>query len=122
MALAGLGLLAALSLARSALPLAAASPLAALALGHGLWLARREWRRPPCTLEFDAGGLVLIQDGRPPSPVPEPRLALRGALAALSWRAPDGRRRSLLWCADTMAAPQRRQLRLRLAAAPGDAP
>src|SRR5436190_12731610 len=61
--LAALGLLAALSVALSDLPIAGKSALSALALVYGLWLARREWRRPACALEIDVAGQLLMHRG-----------------------------------------------------------
>ena len=115
-ALAGLGLLAAISLGLSDLPPALALPGAVLAAGRGLRLARREWRRPRCTLQLEANGDAVIRTGAFEVPLAAPRLALRGVLATLSWRDPAGRRQSLAWCADTLPVPARRQLRLRIAA------
>src|SRR6187397_1000727 len=62
-ALAGLGVLGAISLGLSALPPAAKLPLGGLALGHGLWLARREWHRPACSLEIDPEGAAVMRTG-----------------------------------------------------------
>jgi toxin CptA len=115
-ALAGLGVLAAIALGVSALPLPAKPPLCALALGYGAWLARREWRRPACTVEFAADGSAVMRAGASCRPMRAPRLALRGALACLAWRDEDGRGHSHTWCADTLPPPARRLLRLRFGA------
>ena len=122
-ALAALGLLAALAIGLSALPLAFKPVLAALAAWHGLRLARQEWRRPPCSLEFGAPSepLLMRTGEQPAEPMLASRLALRGALATLAWREPGGRRRTLAWCADTLPVAARRQLRLRLSGQGGAA-
>ena len=114
LALLALGVLAALAVLLAELPLVVRLLLAAAALAHAALLARREWRRPPCTLEFDEGGARLMQAGGMASTLHSPRLRLRGVLASLDWRDGDGRRHALLWCADTLPVPARRQLRLRL--------
>ena len=117
-ALAALGSLAALSLALSDLPAGSKPVLAALALGYGFWLARREWRRPACMLEFDVSGQLVMRAGNGGHTVSAPRLSLRGVVAALAWRDESGRRHSLAWCADTLPVAARRQLRLRLSSGP----
>ena len=116
--LAALGLLAALSVALSDLPVAARTVLAAGASGYGWWLARREWRRPACELEFDADGKLLMRSAARELPLSAPRLSLRGVVASLAWRDENGQRQSLAWCADTLPAEARRKLRLHLAAEP----
>ena len=116
--LVALGLLAALSVALSDLPFAGKPALAALALGYGLWLARREWRRPACVLEIDGAGQLLMHEGAVASPMASPRLSLRGVVATLAWRDDSGRRQTLAWCADTLPVTARRQLRLRLSPGP----
>jgi hypothetical protein len=113
-----LGLLAALSIALSDLPAAGKPALAAFALGYGLWLARREWRRPACAFEIDGAGQLLMQRGGSATAMDSPRLSLRGVVATLAWRDERGRRQSLAWAADTLPASARRQLRLRLAPGP----
>jgi hypothetical protein len=115
-AFAGLGALAAIALSLSALPLAAKAPLAVLACWRGGSLARREWLRPRCTLEFDAeGGSAVIVRGGHSEAMLSPRLALRGPIAALAWRGEGGRRERLAWAADTLPPPARRRLLLRFA-------
>ena len=107
-------MLAAVSVALSDLPFACKPPLALAAFAYGLWLARREWRRPPRTLEIDAGGQLLMRSGGFASPVASPRLSLRGVVATLSWRDGKGRRESVVWCHDTLPLASRRALRLGL--------
>src|SRR5205085_12540981 len=63
LALATLGLLGAGCVLVSDLPVAAQVPLAPAALAYGLWLARREAQRPPCELELDGEGGVLVRRG-----------------------------------------------------------
>ena len=120
-ALASLGVLAALAICLAGLPPWLKPPLAVLAAWHGLRLARAHWRLPACSL-------LLADDGTPPvmqradacAELPGAQLSLRGPLAALAWRRPDGRRDALCWCADTLPPAARRELRLRLGA-PGRA-
>jgi toxin CptA len=112
-ALLGLGMLAALSLCLSALPLAVRLPLALIALGHGGWLARREALRPACWLQLDAegSGLALVYADRVER-LSQRQVHLRGPMARVSGVAGDGRRRHLLWWPDTLDAASRRRLRL----------
>ena len=117
-ALAGLGVLAAVSLALSALPPLLRWPLAALALARGWQLARREWRRPHCVLEFGLdGGEAVMRRGGHEEPMAQPQLAQRGVFAVLAWRDPAGARQALRWAADTLDPTTRRLLRLRFGAA-----
>ena len=119
-AFAGLGVMAAISLALSALPWPASFPLAALALGRGLQLARHEWRKPACQLEFPLeGGSPVIHGGGRSEVLSQAQLSLRGLLATLAWRDERGRAHALHWSADTLPRPARRRLRLRFA--PADA-
>jgi toxin CptA len=110
LALLALGSLAGASMLISELPVAWAWPLALLAVGQGARLAWSEWRRPPCAIEVDGAGVASIEG----SPLASTRLRLRGSLASLAWRDATGRRGTLAWCADTLPAPARRQLLLRL--------
>jgi toxin CptA len=111
-AYAGLGGFAAIALALSALPTGLKPALAALALLRGAWLARREWRRPGCVLEVQAGGAAVIRRAGREEALQSPRLALRGALATLRWRDAGGATQSLAWCSDTLPPRARRALRL----------
>jgi len=110
LALFALGLLGAAGAWLSDLPLVARSLLAAAALAHGTRLAWREWRRAPCALAFEGAALLTDAGLSLDSPV----LRLRGPLACLQARDPQGRRRTWLWSADTLPVSSRRQLRLRL--------
>ena len=118
-ALAGLGVLAAIALGLSGMPAWLKPALALLALWHGARLARDEWRSPRRLLELGAGSEppMLIGGGLRQS-IPDARLRLRGALATLAWRDESGRRQSLRWCADSLSPEGRRQLRLRFVPAP----
>jgi toxin CptA len=97
-ALALLGILAAVALAMSNLPLVAVLPSALLAGAYGVWLARREWRQP--RLAFDWRDLR------------EPRVVFRGRLVSLTAVDRDGVRRRLNWWPDTLSSESRRRLRL----------
>jgi toxin CptA len=112
-ALLALGALAALSVALSDLPVVARWLFAPAVLAHGVWLARREWRRPALALEFEREAL-LMHTGARRLELSWARLRLRGPLACVDWRDADGRRGALSWSVDTLPAPMRRQLRLRL--------
>jgi hypothetical protein len=109
-----LGALAALAAWLSDLPPPARLLLALASPAYGAWLARREWRRPRCVLDFDREAL-LMHVGATSAELSAPRLRLRGPLAALAARGADGRRHVLLWSVDTLPVHSRRQLRLRLA-------
>jgi toxin CptA len=113
LALLALGLLAALAAWLSDLPPGARFLLALASPAYGAWLARREWRRPPCVLELDREAVVMHGSCRS-AELSAPRLRLRGPLASVEARGADGRRQVLLWSADTLPAHSRRQLRLRL--------
>lgn len=137
MALAGLGLCAAIAVLASDIPDRLAWPCALLAAIAGMWCARRELRRPHRQL--------LIR-GAPPRPVvtrdaqeapaddgpgwtgaeactvdglPVQGLVVqwRGPLAFLSWRDATGRRQRLSWWPDTLPPTLRRELRLAAPAA-----
>jgi toxin CptA len=110
LALLALGLLAGVSVLVSELPTAWALPLALVAAWQGARLAWSEWRRAPCALEIESTGQVSLQG----SALASARLRLRGSLASLDWRDAAGRHGALLWCADTLPAPARRQLLLRV--------
>lgn len=112
-ALVCLGCLSALSLWMSALPLLAKVPLAVLALGYGLRVARREGSRPPFSVRIatdEAGGVLVHVPGRPPLVAASVRV--RGSLASVAGRGADGRFLRFLWWPDTLPAGSRRALRL----------
>jgi toxin CptA len=120
----GLGMSAALSLLASDLPSMAAWPGAVVALTYGAWLARREAGKPTVTLCIRDG--VVTVDGEP---VDRFQVDWRGSLAFVRWQAAphrdtrqrggSPRRRRLVWWPDTLAAAERRELRL---AAPPETP
>lgn len=115
-----LGLLAALSLALCALPLLAKLPASLAAAGQGLWLARRELRRPACTLHWPGGDTPATISLPGTRAVPtDPgqtwthlRLHMRTGIAVLGGRDPSGRMHRLAWWPDTLPSSSRRQLRL----------
>lgn len=106
-ALSSLGLLAALALLASELPSAISVPLAMLAVGHGVQLARREARRPAHALAIVRGQASL--DGER---IDDVVLDWRGPLAFLRFRDRGGSLRRLSWWPDTLDARTRRELRL----------
>lgn len=103
-----LGALAALSVLASEMPRPVAWPLAAAALGWGIWSAWRYRRAAPRRLCWVAGRAPEI-DG---IAVTGAVLHWRGPLAFLRWRDADGRTRRLAWWPDTLPAAARRELRL----------
>lgn len=121
-ALALLGLLAAIGMLMSALPLWLQVPGVPAALVAGWWLRRRERAKP--SLEFVwAGGAdvpaTLCRAGRTDAVTVE-RIQLRGPIAVAVLRG-AGRRQCLVWWPDTLPIAQRRALKLAAATAP-DAP
>ena len=108
-----LGGLAALSTWMSALPLAARIPLALLAVGYGLDLARRERRRPGFCVRIttDEAGVTSVQ-APGPRPLACVSIRVRGPLACVAGRGDDGRTRRILWWPDTLPSSSRRALRL----------
>ncbi|WP_394540970.1 hypothetical protein PRJ39_10990 [Lysobacter enzymogenes] len=111
-ALAALGVLAGAATLASEAPARLAWPVAALAVGWGAALARRELRRPPRRLRL-AGARAWLDD----APIAQARLYWRGPLARLEFRDAQGRRGRLLWWPDSLDAQGRRELRLAAAVA-----
>ena len=112
-ALVALGVMAALSLWLSALPLFVKSAGLLLALADGLWLARRHLAQPPLAVDWLGGGEPAYLTG--PGGVVRlqgVRARLRGPLASLSGTDARGRTRRLGWWPDTLGSADRRQLRL----------
>jgi toxin CptA len=107
-ALLALAALAPFAMLQSGLPNAIAWPLAAAVAIAGLWLARREWRRPVLAVLIDAEGAASM-DG---SAVEDFRIDWRGPLAFVSWRDRAGRRHRRGMWPDTLAPALRRELRL----------
>ncbi|MFC3816704.1 hypothetical protein [Lysobacter sp. GCM10012299] len=103
-----LGVLAGLSLIASELPLPLSLPLALLAAGEGVRLARRERSRPVIALAIAANGLATI-DGETVSDL---CIEWRGPLAFMRFRDSRGRPKRLAWWPDTLPAASRRELRL----------
>ena len=112
-ALAVLGVLGAVAVVISEMPLLAAVLLAALAIGYGLGLARRELRREVRRFVVPHSALPATLDG---TDLASLEVHWRGPLATLAWRDRDGRRRRLHGWPDTLRRPERRELRLALAA------
>lgn len=111
--LAALGVLGACAALASELPRPVDWLIAIAALFRGLGQARVEMARQPRQLAWAANGSLSI-DGES---VADARLRWRGQVAFLDWRNRDGRRTVLDWWPDTLAAPQRRELRLAAARA-----
>jgi len=103
-----MALAAPLAVLASGVPRLAAWPLALAAAGQGLWLARREARRPRRSLLFTADGRLLVDEAEAHAV----DLQWRGPLAFLAWQDADGRRARLAWWPDTLPARWRRELRL----------
>ncbi len=86
---------------------------ALLALGHGLRLAHREWRRPRLTLAWAGGAApARISVARVPVELARVRVEQRGTMAVLWGHDRDGRCHRLVWWPDTLPSAERRQLRL----------
>lgn len=103
--------LAPLSLLASDLARVVAWPLALAAMGWGAFDAHRHRNRPRLALVIPAGHGQAQCNG---VPIDHLRVAWRGPLAFLSWRAAGGAiQRASLW-PDTLDAAQRRELRLAL--------
>jgi toxin CptA len=103
-----LGPLGAVSLLASEIPGPFAWPLALLALGYGLCLARREAGLPVCRFVWSGDGRVL-HDGEA---LEEMSVHWRGPLAFMTFRMAGGRARRLGWWPDTLDSRERRELRL----------
>lgn len=108
-----LGVLAAVSVVASELPLSGSLPLAVLSMAYGTWLARRELLRPACNLVIPPGETAATVNG---ATVDGLQLQWRGPLAFLQWRDADGRRQRLQGWPDNLDVRVRRELRLAVAA------
>jgi toxin CptA len=96
----------------SEMPQSSAWPLAALSLGYGGLLARRQARMPDCRFVWAGDGHgPITHDG---SVVEALSLHWRGPLAFMRFRGADGRIRHLSWWPDTLGTGMRRELRLAL--------
>jgi len=107
-ALVVLGMLSALSVVASGMPMAFSIPLALLAVGEGARLARREVRRPERTVVIATDGRVTL-DG---VEVGDLRVHWRGPWAFARFRGAQGRQGRLAWWPETLPARDRRELRL----------
>ena len=115
-----LGLLAAIAVIASELPLKIAGPLACIAVLYGEWLARRESRHEVVELVIPPNEAAPTIDGLP---MEDLQIQWRGPLAFLHWRDGQGRRRHLQGWPDNLAPGERRELRLAMAArAPAHSP
>lgn len=103
-----LGVLAGLSLLASEMPATAAWPLALLAVGEGIRLARGTMRSPRRILVWPYDGMPTL-DG---VALNAAELHWRGPLAFLRWRDAGGRVQRLTWWPDVLPAAARRELRL----------
>jgi len=103
-----LGVLAALSVVASEMPLAFSISLSLIAAGEGLRQARREVGRRARSLVIAADGRVNL-DGMAQDDV---RVHWRGPWAFAQFRDTEGRRIRLAWWPDTLPARERRELRL----------
>jgi toxin CptA len=112
-ALAGLGVLGAGAVLASELPRPFDWLIAMAALYWGLRQGRSELRRQPRQLVWAANGSLDIDGDN----IARARLRWRGPIAFLDWYDGAARRRVLAWWPDTLAAPQRRELRLAAARA-----
>lgn len=113
-ALLALALLAPLAVLASEIPRALAWSMAVGACLHGLWSARREWRRAPLRIVIAADGSASI-DG---VAIADFEVHWRGPFAFLRWRGAAGHWQRLGFWPDTLPAPQRRELRLAAMAIP----
>lgn len=98
----------------SEIPRLVAWPLAACALGRGLWLSRSESRKPNLSFVWRGRDAPVTLAG---NPIRDVALQWRGSLAFVRWREQTGRIRRVSWWPDTLSAASRRELRL---AAPVD--
>ncbi len=114
LALVALGLLAALAVCLSALPVWLKLPGALAVLAFGAWLARREARRPGIEFVWPGGDApaTLLRSNGTEETVAVHGIACRGGIVAVILRDADRRRRRLVWWPDTLDAKGRRTLRL----------
>ncbi|MFC5595195.1 hypothetical protein [Lysobacter niastensis] len=105
--LACLGVLAAVSVTLSGVPLAGSLPTAFLAVVEGVRLGRRELRRPARSLVI--AGTTATLDGLP---IKDVLVRWRGPMVFMRFRDAQGRWQRLVWWPDTLDARGRRELRL----------
>jgi len=103
-----LGVFGAISVLVSEMPRTFAWPLALLAIGYSVFLARSEASKPPHQLVWPEEGPITL-DG---DALADANLQWRGPLAFLCWRGAEYRIHRLSWWPDTLAAEARRELRL----------
>jgi len=115
-----LGVLAAIALVASELPLMIAAPVACASVLYGDWLARCESRRKVAEVVIPAHEALPSIDG---SPMDDLQVQWRGPLVFLRWHDERGRRRYLQGWPDNLAPDERRELRLAMTArAPAHSP
>lgn len=108
-----LGILASLSVLVSGLPWIVSVPVAVIAAGQGVRLARRELLQPTRSLVIPITRTAATIDGEA---MDDLQVRWRGPLAFLQWRDAGGDRQRLLGWPDNLAAAGRRELRLAMAA------
>jgi toxin CptA len=118
LALFALGLLAALGVVASEMPLVFSIPLALAAAGEGARLARRESRRASRWLVVTGDGCATL-DGVAIGGI---HLRWRGPLAFVRFQVGNGRRQRLVWWPDTLPPHERRELRLAIPVQPAAQP
>ena len=118
-ALTTLGVLAAVSLALSAVPMILAVPSGVLALAYGMMLARGELRRPPLVVTWTnkPDRELWVEHSKYVETWRGARAVFRGGLVSLLATDQSGRNRRLHWWPDTLSSESRR--RMRLAIQPG---
>ena len=106
--------LALVSLGLSALPWAWAASLALLIVLRSLWQIRRDLQSPRVRLRIadDGAWVVLLRPQLPPLLLHGAEIGLRGPLAWVRAREPEGRRRAWLWLPDQANPEGMRKLRL----------
>lgn len=108
-----LGLLAALALSLSALPLAGKLMTVPAALLYAMHLAGREARQVPCALRISAdGAVVALVTTAGLRHLSDPRVHVRWPLAMVTGHTDGGARLRLFWWPDTLPVRSRRLLRL----------
>lgn len=119
LALAGLGLLAGLSLLLSDLSTWAGVPAALLIAAFGLRLALGCWRQPGCRIHWPGRGEpALIESPAGRWELRAVSLHLRGPLAVLAGHDDAGHRHRFVFFPDTLAGDGRRALRLAASGGP----
>jgi toxin CptA len=109
-----LGVLAAASLWLSAMTVSLVVPLALLAFAYSVWLSRREWQRPPFSLQWsdDEPGVATMELAGRSQTLSGIKVLVRGPLACVFGRGADGKIRRFMWYPDTLPPVARRTLRL----------